>query len=417
MTAFNTFGGGPVQPARVRARDIDLSDGDVTLKWPFIASATQDIVAFTNRITDAAAGAQITMPPANQTSVGMDAIFRNISGESVEILDNDGGSIVTVAAGQSWYVWLISNADEAGEWDIVQFGAGSSSNDAAALAGMGLKALNARLNQDVPVIAVVDDTSLNAASRSALYVVDPSSGGGTFTFEPVATLTNGWVVEIANLGSSAWVLEPDGGETIDNQANILLNPNESCFVHVGNSGLYTVGRGRTSQFAYTQNTQDVSGSSDITLSATEAGSYFQDYFGALTGNINIIVPTVVQPYVVTNRTTGSFTLTVKTAAGTGLIVAQGESVILHCNGTNVVDSDTIVPTPSALAMPDGSVGAPGLAFASDLNLGFYHISADVMGISANGQLVATFSTTGFDVPTKALKKQGLDIATWAAAIG
>jgi hypothetical protein len=415
MSAFNTFGGGPVQPSRVRARNIDLSGGDVTLRWPFINSNTQDIVAFTNRITDAAAGVTITMPPANQTSVGMDAIFRNLADEAVEILDADGDSIVTVTPGQAWYIWIVSNSSEAGEWDIVQFGAGASLNDAAALSGMGLKALNARLNQDVPVVAVVDDTLLNAESRSAVYVVDPAAGGGAFTFDPVATLTNGWLVEIVNLGASAWSLDPDGGETIDNQPSINLNPNESCFVHAGDSGFVTVGRGRTSQFAYTQNTQDVSGSSDVTLSVTQAGSYFQEYFGTLTGNINIIVPAVVQPYVVANNTTGAFTLTVKTQTGTGLLVEQGESVILHCNGTNVVDSDTIVPAASALAMPDGSVGAPGLAFASDLNLGFYRIGNDILGISANGQEVIRFSPTATDA--KRLKMQGLDIAMWMAAIG
>lgn len=415
MSAFNTFGGGPVQQARIRLRTFNLTES-VTLNWPWINANTADIVAFTNRVTPSGPGLQITMPPADQAASGMDALWRNRGADSFEVVDNDGGSIVTVDPGDVWYVTLTDNSTAGGSWDAFQFGAGSSQVDAAALAGKGLIALASKLNQDIPVNLVVDDTLLNSDSRSALYVVDPSAGGGEFTFDPVTDLGDGWVVEIMNLGGSAWTLQPDGSETIDNQLSIDLNPNESCFVHAGESSLYTVGRGRTSQFAYTQNFMDVAGSTDRVLTTTQAGSYFQKYFGALTGNINIIVPTVVQPYVVTNNTTGAFTLAVKTAAGTGLIVAQGESVILHCDGTNVVDSDTVVPDPSALAMPDGSESAPGLAFASDLNLGFYRVSADLLGISANGQNAVLVGTTGVDTP-KTLRLKSMDVRMWAAAIG
>jgi outer membrane protein assembly factor BamB len=41
----------------------------------------------------------------------------------------------------------------------------------------------------------------------------------------------------------------------------------------------------------------------------------------LTGNRNVIVPNTVQQYWVANNTTGSYTFTVKTAAGTGVSVA------------------------------------------------------------------------------------------------
>ena len=40
-------------------------------------------------------------------------------------------------------------------------------------------------------------------------------------------------------------------------------------------------------------------------------------------------------FVVDNMTTGAFTLTVKTLAGLGVVVAQGTRVILYANGTDV----------------------------------------------------------------------------------
>jgi hypothetical protein len=48
----------------------------------------------------------------------------------------------------------------------------------------------------------------------------------------------------------------------------------------------------------------------------------------------------VQQYWITNDTTGAFTLTVKTSAGSGIAVGQGTSAILYCNGTNVVSAST-----------------------------------------------------------------------------
>ncbi|KAB0594332.1 hypothetical protein [Cupriavidus gilardii] len=45
-----------------------------------------------------------------------------------------------------------------------------------------------------------------------------------------------------------------------------------------------------------------------------------------------------------NKTTGAFSLTVKTAAGTGIVVAQGKNTELVCDGTNVLEAKTTAPT-------------------------------------------------------------------------
>jgi hypothetical protein len=57
--------------------------------------------------------------------------------------------------------------------------------------------------------------------------------------------------------------------------------------------------------------------------------------GAMTGARNIIVPDNVKLYIFKHEATGGFNATVKTAAGTGIALANGDTKILYCDGTNV----------------------------------------------------------------------------------
>ena len=75
---------------------------------------------------------------------------------------------------------------------------------------------------------------------------------------------------------------------------------------------------------------------DINGTADEARKMFLNITGTPGAAANIICPTVSKLYFVSNNTTGGFSITVKTAAGTGIAVGAGISVALYCNGTNVV---------------------------------------------------------------------------------
>ena len=86
----------------------------------------------------------------------------------------------------------------------------------------------------------------------------------------------------------------------------------------------------------------VAGGTDVTLTATgtitaQANAAVLELTGLLTANINVIVPNRDKIYTIHNNTTGAFTLTVKTAAGTGVVVEQGFKAIVYCNGTNVLE--------------------------------------------------------------------------------
>lgn len=91
-------------------------------------------------------------------------------------------------------------------------------------------------------------------------------------------------------------------------------------------------------------TEDITlSSSDVTLTdsqytfGNQAGAMTLNLTGTLTANVNIIVPARSKLFLVKNGTSGSYTVTVKTSAGTGVTVAQGTNKLVHCDGTNVVD--------------------------------------------------------------------------------
>ena len=68
-----------------------------------------------------------------------------------------------------------------------------------------------------------------------------------------------------------------------------------------------------------------------------------------------------------NSTTGAFTLTVKTSAGTGLAVSQGSRGIYYCDGSDVVDADTTTAS-FPITIAQGGTGAT-TAGGALINLG------------------------------------------------
>ncbi|MFM0165652.1 hypothetical protein PQR39_35120 [Paraburkholderia sediminicola] len=79
----------------------------------------------------------------------------------------------------------------------------------------------------------------------------------------------------------------------------------------------------------------VAGNTNVTLSAAQAGNGILNFTGALTGNIAVIVPNTSGKWVVENNTSGAYTLTVKTAAGSGVAVSQGKTQEVFCDGASV----------------------------------------------------------------------------------
>ena len=95
--------------------------------------------------------------------------------------------------------------------------------------------------------------------------------------------------------------------------------------------------------------KSVAGTGNITLTASsgisdEVRQNVLNFTGVLTGARNVIVPTQEGEWFFVNNTTGAFTLTVKTLAGTGITIAQGFSQRVFCDGTNVLSSGPEIST-------------------------------------------------------------------------
>lgn len=58
--------------------------------------------------------------------------------------------------------------------------------------------------------------------------------------------------------------------------------------------------------------------------------------GTLTANRDVIVPSFNKFYAVRNATAGGYSVVVKTSAGTGVMLPNGYTQLMYCDGTNVV---------------------------------------------------------------------------------
>lgn len=103
-------------------------------------------------------------------------------------------------------------------------------------------------------------------------------------------------------------------------------------------------------------------STDVTLTALKAGKDVILITGTLTQNVNIIVPTWVKTWaVVNNATLGTYSITVKTASGTGAILLAGANSVTG-DGTNVLSLTYLLATKvyadaAATAAKNDAIGA------------------------------------------------------------
>ena len=78
---------------------------------------------------------------------------------------------------------------------------------------------------------------------------------------------------------------------------------------------------------------------DVTLTALEAAFPYIVLTGTITGNLNVIFPVNTgQSWIIANATTGAFTVTAKTASGTGVVIPQTGAAAptsTYCDGTNI----------------------------------------------------------------------------------
>ena len=400
MTTYtDPFTGQTISPTQVGYEALTLTSAtpNTLLQWP-INGNTGSVVANIIDITATSTGLTVTMPPATQVSTGQSTLIRNTGTNPFTVLDNSGGTLITITSGLAWYLYLTNNSTTAGTWTEVQFGAGTSQANASALAGYGLTALNTTLNQSYNITNLYSNTALSLSSRAQMFVW--STGVGTITLPSSATAGNNWFAIIKNNGTGIVTITPSGSDTIDGNPSQQLQLTESLVVVCNGSGFNTFAYGRSNAFAYTQLAVNVTGGTYV-LSSAQAANTIQTYTGTLTSNQILQVPQTVQLYSITNNTSGSYTFTMKTSYSGGgtLTIPQNTSVIAICDGTNVYNANSgAIGTFTNLTLSAGTVTNPTLNFAGNTNTGLYLPASNTLGISINGSLGALFSAYGLWVP-------------------
>jgi len=397
MSFISPFTGNVIQPTDVSYRSVTLS-ANTDLFWPINGGVTDNVAARIMDVTATTAGLSLSMPPANQASVGQDALIRNIGANTFTVKDAAGNSIASVAPSASRYIYITTNATIAGTWGNIAFGVGSSSVDAGALAGYGLKAISNTLNAAHNVTTFSSAYTAIASDRASYYVWD--NGAGTLTLTSAVTLGNDWFMMLRNGGTGTLTVAPSGGNLINGAASISLQPSDSCFICCSGLAFYTVGLGRSTQFNFTQLTKAVT-SGSYTLTSAEAANVVQKYTGTLSGNVTVTVPQTVQVYYITNQTNGTgagYTITFTTGAGGGTAtVPAGQQVILLCDSVNLLNASTIAAGATTVSLVSGSVGAPALNFASESSTGIYRSATGELAMAILGVNLFTLSSSGLNI--------------------
>ena len=345
MTYTQIFGGNTIYPSDVSLLALTLT-GDVQLDWPLEGSPTETPAARIIDITTAS-DHTVSLPDATLTGAGQTILFNNLIASASEFTVKDfaGNTLATVEPGAQWQFYLASTATSAGVWRAFRFGASTATVQPADLAGYGLTTTSNTLSQSMPVV------TFNTTPRSVLdtdrarALVWNGSGSGVLNLPTAADVGNNFYVTTRNSGGGTLTVDPSGSELVDGGSALILQPGDSATLATDGIDWYSVGLGQQAVFAFDFTSVALTGGT-YTLSGSELNRITYRFTGTLASDATVIVPPTVQQYWVDNATTGPFTLTVKTLAGTGVAVTQGGRGIYYCDGTNFIDADT-----STVALP------------------------------------------------------------------
>lgn len=398
-TYTSPFTGDVIQQTDVSYYALDF-DTDVDLYWPLVINPTQVPAARIMDCTPDGAGLNITLPNAQQGSVGTDILFRNFGAVTFFVNDFDGGASVSIPSGTSVYFYLSDNSTTAGVWQNVTFGTGTSSADAATLAGYGLAALSGTLNVTQNVQTISTTTTATNANRAATFVW--TGGNGTFNLPATAGLTAGWFISFRNNGTGALNIVPNGISQINNISNLTVNPGESGIIMFQQStgNFFTVGLATPSNVTFTSASYDVDAIVGATFSLVSYAPIIQTYVaqsGTRTTDLTVILPATTQIYILGNDTLGPYNLffEVSGTSQPATPVTPGSVVLVLSDGNNLYVISQSATT--AFFANDGTAATPSFSFLNDTTTGMYLANIGVLGLTANGvEMINIDNSNPFD---------------------
>ena len=360
----DVFGGANIYPSEISYSAVALT-ASITLSWPEETSTNVNLATRIMDVTPSAGSFNITLPDANKSGTGNTILFNNKGSYTFTVLNAGGSQVGTIASGQLWQVYLTDNTTANGAWQLLQYGATTSSANASALAGTGIVAVGAVLSQSVPITTFNSNYTAGDTDRARMY--NWTGAGGTLVLPDPTAVGDNWFLYLRNSGSGQVAVNTPGSVQIDGATTLAFQPGESAIIASDGTNFYTIGFGQSSTFAFDYTVINAAGSGDLTLSGAQLNRVAYRFTGALTAARNIIIPATVQQYWIDNRTTGAYTFTVKVAGTTGIVLVTNERGIFYCDGSELLDADTAaVGFPISVAQ--GGTGATS-AGAALINLG------------------------------------------------
>ena len=383
------FTGTVVAPTDVSYSNISFG-ANTPLFWPSIVNqGTGEIPA--TRIMDCTAtttSLALALPEADQGTLGSDILIRNLGSNTFVVTDFIGGASVSVAPGVSKYFYLTDNTTAAGVWKNVTFGTGTSTADAASLAGAGLTTVSGQLAVTENVVNVSITPTINDASRAATY--NWIGGNGNIPLPAVATLSQGWFIAFRNSGSGTLTFTPTSPQLINNTTSITTNPGDSGYIFYNTStgGYITVGWTTPNNLVFTAATYDVDAIVGNTLNLVSNAPIIQTYIaqsGTRTQTLAVTLPAITQLYIMVNNTNQSgynITFQNQGSSQTPLALTTGNIYTLLSDGQFLYILNS--SSSSIFKAVNGNAGAPSYSFLNDNTTGMYLPGVGILGLSANG---------------------------------
>lgn len=373
MSFVNVFGGSVVQPADISYTLIALS-ANTTLSWPTQFPDPNSLLAqvTTAQIMDvlpSAGGLTLTLPPANQVSVGQSFLVNNLSGtHSFTLLKNDGVILTAIAAQTIFYFYLTDNTTTGGVWTITPWGLGAGST--------------------VTSVAAV-------ASTAGLTITgSPITTAGTFNFSlspnliAVSNIATPGIQVVTAAGS--WVsrsLVAGSNITIANANGVAGNPTIS--LNTSLTGITSLTSGNIQISGQTITT--TSGNQNLILAANGTGQI------QLSNTLNANGQSIIGATSLTSTSMQGGNLTLagnaisatNTNGGIQLNPNGSGSIVL---GTNLASSPMIDSAGNFSRLTSLSSGT--LTATSSINVGSLILSANVISSTSNSDINISPNGTG-----------------------
>ena len=397
------FTGTVVTPTDVSYSNLSFGV-NTPLFWPSIVNQGIGQTPAT-RIIDCTAtttNLAITLPQADQGTLGADILFRNLGSNSFVVEDYLGGNSVTILPGVSKYFYLVNNSSAAGTWNNVTFGTGTSSADAASLAGAGLTTVNGQLATTQNIVNVSSVPTISDSSRAATF--NWTGGVGNIPLPSVSTLSTGWFIAFRNNGSGTLTFTPSSPQLINSTTSINTNPGDSGYIFYNQStgGYITVGWTTPNNIVFTSATYDVDAISSNTLNLVSNAPIIQTYIaqsGTRTQTLAVTLPAITQFYIFANNTNQSgynITFQNQGSTQTPLALTTGNVITVLSDGEFLyvlnASSSTIFKA------VNGNAGAPAYSFLNDATTGMYLGGTGILGLAANGVEMIDMNNTNLSAP-------------------